>query len=629
MLFTYTGTNPSFLEQSFFDLDGVLSVETTSVSPTEIVLTHTVFTQADVFITIRGLGFATDAFGSLISGEITSLEFNGLNIRQATLTDINWSAAAFQTALFDIADNADFTGLAALFNSSDVITLDASDGLSGYDQEVAWDAFLPLLTQPISVVGSRFDDSLAGTSGNDTINSGDSTDNGDRIVASQGDDVIIFNIPNGSDGGGYILDYDPISAFVDFDIDGVANTGRVDGPGFTDTLQNVSDALSVYLGLEGTDGNDNYTVRLAPNQVISLIGGPGSDSFDIEADGAIPILDFLFNNASSGLDLDFDRGIVADDGFGATETFDITGTPLRTILRATDNADRVTDGPGDQLIRLFDGDDTVFAQNFGDDSIAGGNGTDRVVFSDITEGQSTVTFNGPVSTLTDRSTPAGSTALLDVEIIETRDGIEFELDRHDGIGQISAADLTTLTELYIAYFNRAPDALGLSFWATAFQKNGFTMTEIADLFFDQVETRSLYDGMSNADFVRAVYSIVFGRDADDAGFTFWNGELDAGNVTQSGFIVEFLDGARATTGAPSDVSYIETKTDIGLYYAVIQGQSDVADARDVMDAFDGTVPSVITALDLADDALADAQAGSTDLLLPVVGVIDDPFSAMA
>ena len=34
---------------------------------------------------------------------------------------------------------------------------------------------------------------------------------------------------------------------------------------------------------------------------------------------------------------------------------------------------------------------------------------------------------------------------------------------------ISAADLTTLTELYIAYFNRAADALGLSFWATAFQ----------------------------------------------------------------------------------------------------------------------------------------------------------------
>ena len=78
--------------------------------------------------------------------------------------------------------------------------------------------------------------------------------------------------------------------------------------------------------------------------------------------------------------------------------------------------------------------------------------------------------------------------------IETEGGVQLELDKHDGIGLISAADLTTLTELYIAYFNRAADALGLSFWATAFAKNGFSFDEIADLFFEQPETVALYSG---------------------------------------------------------------------------------------------------------------------------------------
>ena len=75
------------------------------------------------------------------------------------------------------------------------------------------------------------------------------------------------------------------------------------------------------------------------------------------------------------------------------------------------------------------------------------------------------------------------------------------------------------------------------------------------------------------------------------------------------------------------MTFIETKTDIGLYFAVVQGQSNVADARDVMDAYNGSISSIFNAIGLADEYLADAQASDTELLLPVVGIIDDPFSA--
>lgn len=629
MQFTYTGNNSNFLEQSFYDTAGALSVELTSITPTQAILTHTIYSQANVNVVLQGIGLVANADGDFISGTITSMSFNGLDIEQATITGINWSANAFQEALNDIANESDLTGLAALFNSSSRITLDASSALFGFNQEVAWGGFLPLLTTPITFYGSPFDDDVAGTSGNDIIDSGASDTDGDRIVGSTGNDIIIFQDTTDASGPGYFLDYDMVSAPVTFEIDGVQNTGTITSAGFSDTLQNVDNALVQYLGLEGTSGADTYTIRLAAGQVVALIGGPGSDAYNVDPGAGLPLLDFLFDGVTSGLDLNFSTGVVNNDGFGFVETIDFAATPELTVLFATDLGDTVTDGPGAQIVRMYEGDDIFLSDLAGDDSIDGGEGRDTVHFESVAQGNMTLSFNGSITTATDRSNTEGSAALLQVETILTEGGVQLDLDKHDGIGQISAADLTTLTELYIAYFDRAADALGLSFWATAFQTNGFSFEAIANLFFTQPETTALYAGVSDGEFVTAVYNNVLGRDPDQDGFDFWSGQLTSGNVTASGFILDLLAGARAATGSPADVAYIESKTDLGLYFAVIQGQNDIAAANSVMDAFDGSADSLTTAQGLSDASLATAEAGNTDLLMPVVGVIDNPFADIA
>lgn len=578
---------------------------------------------------MRGLGLSSDADGFFTSGLITSIEFDGLGIRQGTITNITWSAVDFQNALLDINDTSDTTAISALFSSSGPITIDASGGLGSFNQEITWEMLLPLLTQPIIFTGSPFADAVEGTTGNDVINAGLNVEEVDRIVASEGNDRIIFDVPEGVTPSGYSLDYDTIGAPVTFDINGITNFGSVSGAGFTDSLENVADALNAYLALEGTSQGDLYSVQLAPGQVISLIGGPGADTYNLSGDGAVPILDFLFSDATSGLDADLATGIIADDGFGFAETLDLSGTPDFLILYGTDNNDLVSGGPGNQLVRLYNGDDMLVADNSGEDSIDGGNGTDRVEFNDVAQGDVTLSFSGGISTLADRSDPGNSTALLDVEILQTQGGVQLELDKHDGIGLISAANLSALTELYIAYFDRAADALGLSFWATAFQNNGFTFQEIADLFFTQPETVALYSEVSDGEFVTAVYNNVLGRDPDPDGFAFWTAQLSSGNVSESSFILELLVGARAATGSPQDVAYIESKTDLGLYFSVIQGQSNLTAANAVMDAFDGTASSLIAAQALSDTALADAESSSTELLLPVLGVIDNPFADVA
>jgi len=87
-----------------------------------------------------------------------------------------------------------------------------------------------------------------------------------------------------------------------------------------------------------------------------------------------------------------------------------------------------------------------------------------------------------------------------------------------GLPLLSEADLLNFVELYIAYFNRAPDAIGLNFWGTAYA-NGTTLEEMATLFIDQDETRATYgEDLNNAGFATAVYGNVLGRVADQLGF---------------------------------------------------------------------------------------------------------------
>ena len=127
--------------------------------------------------------------------------------------------------------------------------------------------------------------------------------------------------------------------------------------------------------------------------------------------------------------------------------------------------------------------------------------------------------------------------------------------------------------------------------------------------------------------------------ADEAGRDFWVGQLDSGNVGRGTFILEVLKGAKADPAADADQSfidlqladraYLEDKTDIGTYFAVIRGLSDVSDASAAMQLYvRGDTSSIQTAIDQIDLDFADASAGdSGELLLQLVGVADDPFAA--
>ncbi len=146
---------------------------------------------------------------------------------------------------------------------------------------------------------------------------------------------------------------------------------------------------------------------------------------------------------------------------------------------------------------------------------------------------------------------------------------------------ISAADLQSLIELYIAFFNRVPDADGLVYWIDQ-RKAGVSIDQIADHFYNAAILYSDLTGysstMSNADFVRVIYKNVLGRfDATappEADVNYWSSSLSSGQSTRGNLVRVMLFSARtfaddATWGWVPKL--LDNKLAVGNYFALWHG----------------------------------------------------------
>ena len=337
--------------------------------------------------------------------------------------------------------------------------------------------------------------------------------------------------------------------------------------------------------------------------------------------------------------------------FSSPDALDVSGTVNPEVIDGAFDNDNLSGLAGNDTLNGFGGDDTLVG-GIGDDVLNGGEGRD-IAYFDGDQSSFTLTISPTGTVIEDRrNLSEGRDTLDSIEVLDFLNeiplfgGQPMQLDRFDGPASLSAEDFAEITELYIAYFNRAPDAVGLYFWATEFA-GGFSIADMAVQFFTQVETRATYadaisdDGSTLTDvgaFVSAVFYTVLGRAFDEAGRAFWTGVLESGAVSPASFILEIIKGAKAA--APddatqefrdqkaADIAYLETKTDIGAYFAVIKGMSDVDNAGAAMALYDGSAESVTTTVSAIDGFFADALVPSTaEFLMPLVGVIDDPFAA--
>lgn len=172
------------------------------------------------------------------------------------------------------------------------------------------------------------------------------------------------------------------------------------------------------------------------------------------------------------------------------------------------------------------------------------------------------------------STDVASTAQIQF------DDMRINLQIGEKAKSIAPVDLRALIDLYIAFFNRVPDADGLEYWIEQF-KAGMSIDHISQSFYTAALLYSAQTGydakMTDEDFVRLIYKNVLGRTGTkappDADVNYWANELKNGR-SKGNLISTMLVSARSFTGDAEwgwVPTLLDNKVAVGSYFAVQQG----------------------------------------------------------
>ena len=321
--------------------------------------------------------------------------------------------------------------------------------------------------------------------------------------------------------------------------------------------------------------------------------------------------------------------VVIFDAFSGTVQDITPGRENTGVFYIGENvADTIIGRNGDDHIEGFAGNDTllggagndIFAGGEGNDFIDGGTGVNTSVYTGASN-HYTIIVAGPSSiTVQDKVGTDGTDTLTNIQNLHFTD-TTLNTAWFTEATALPASQFVDLTEMYVAYFNRAPDAVGLDYWASRLTE-GMTFPEIAASFFVQPETTAQYPaGLSTQTFVTDVYQNVLGRAPDTGGLNYWVGQLQNGAVSYPTFILAIIRGAQASTGGAADAQYLANKELVGAHFAVTDGLTDATQAHAVMAAFDGTAASVTTANLLSDSYLAAAStAAGSELVVQLIGL---------
>jgi hypothetical protein len=182
---------------------------------------------------------------------------------------------------------------------------------------------------------------------------------------------------------------------------------------------------------------------------------------------------------------------------------------------------------------------------------------------------------------------------------------------------VPQADLDLLIELYIAFFNRVPDADGLNYWIGQYQ-SGVPLVQICESFYTAAVQYSELTGysttMSNADFVRVIYRNVLGRTGatapPDSDVQFWAGELASGRATKGSLVKTMLASAHSFQGNATwgwVTSLLDNKIAVGRQFAVVQGLNFNSASESITRAM-----AIAAAVTPTDTGAAVARIGITD-----------------
>jgi T5SS/PEP-CTERM-associated repeat protein len=160
-----------------------------------------------------------------------------------------------------------------------------------------------------------------------------------------------------------------------------------------------------------------------------------------------------------------------------------------------------------------------------------------------------------------------------------------------------------VTAVYVAYYGRAADPAGRSYWANRLEESGGDLSAIVDAFGNSEEAVARFGSVSTEAAVTSLFESLFNRQPDAAGLEFYVGELDAGRLTLQSIALDVLNGA-----VDNDADIVANKLSAANTYTdtveTAGATVDATDAENVIASVDETASSVEAAKQFAETAVS-------------------------
>jgi hypothetical protein len=163
-------------------------------------------------------------------------------------------------------------------------------------------------------------------------------------------------------------------------------------------------------------------------------------------------------------------------------------------------------------------------------------------------------------------------------------------------------------QAYLAYYGRPGDYQGVRFWTGQLEAAGGDLDAIIDAFGDSREFQDRFGTLNNAELIQNIYRQVLGREADQAGLTFYLAGLWSGSMSLATIALNVVDGVQPGS---DDYLLLANKVTVAKDFARttqasgrIYGDAQIDEAREILNTVSTEPESVTDARALMDSALA-------------------------
>ncbi len=126
----------------------------------------------------------------------------------------------------------------------------------------------------------------------------------------------------------------------------------------------------------------------------------------------------------------------------------------------------------------------------------------------------------------------------------------------------------SIARLYDTVFGRKPDVAGLAYWLNNVEGGLQTMPQVTQAFISSPEFLATYGSLTNAAFVQGLYQNTLHRAPDNAGLTYWVGQLATGANSRATVVYSFADSAEHRANTASMVGG-ETASTLGIQFGLV------------------------------------------------------------